>query len=68
MVADEKEVASAFLRENPTFGFPYAVRCDFCRESRTLFRDESDAPFEIDGNGWSCARCNVRASTQEIRF
>ena len=68
LVADEKAVAAGFLRENPSLGNPHVVRCDWCRETRTLFRDESDAPFEITSHGWLCTACNMRSSSQEVRF
>lgn len=68
LVADEKEVASAFLRANPHFGNPHAVRCAWCRKTKTLFRDESEAPFERTTHGWRCTACNERADSQEIKF
>ena len=68
MVADEKEVAAAILRENPQFGNPHVVRCDWCRETRTLFRDENDGPFRLTAHGWLCEACNVRAAHQEVKF
>ena len=64
----EKEMASGILRGNPEFGNPHAVRCDWCHESRTLFRDESDSPFLLTPRGWLCETCDVRAASQEIRF
>jgi hypothetical protein len=68
LIADEKQVASALLRANPTFGNPHVVRCNWCRETRTLFRDEDDAPFKLTAHGWTCTRCDVSASSQEIKF
>ena len=68
LAANEKEQAASILRENPSFGNPHAVRCDWCRESRTLFRDENDGPFELITHGWRCTSCNVTAASQEIRF
>lgn len=68
LVADEKEVAAAILRSNPDFGNPHVVRCDWCHETRTLFRDESDAPFKLTSHGWRCESCNMRAASQEIKF
>jgi hypothetical protein len=68
LVADEKAIATAILRENPTFGNPHVVRCDWCRETRTLFRDESEGPFVLTSHGWRCEPCNVRAASQEVRF
>ena len=64
----EKEVAAAILRANPAFGNPHAVRCGWCRETRTLFRDESDGPFKLTRFGWRCESCDTNASNQEIRF
>ena len=68
MIADEKEVAAGILKANPAVGYPYAVRCDFCRQTRTLFRDENDAPFRLTAYGWLCETCNTNAASQEIRF
>ena len=65
---DEKEIAMGFLRANPALGNPYVVRCDWCRETRTLFRDEDDAPFKRTDHGWLCEPCNARAASQEVRF
>ncbi|MBK5258760.1 MAG: hypothetical protein JJE51_04145 [Thermoanaerobaculia bacterium] len=68
LVAGEKETAAGILRANPTFGNPHVVRCDWCRETRTLFRDENDGPFKLTPHGWRCEPCNSRASSQEIKF
>jgi hypothetical protein len=68
MIADEKEVAAEILRANPEFGNPHVVRCGFCHETRTLFRDESHAPFTRSGYGWLCEVCQIRAASQEVRF
>ncbi|HEV7571699.1 MAG TPA: hypothetical protein VGQ21_09390 [Thermoanaerobaculia bacterium] len=68
LIADEKEVAAGFLKANPTFGNPHVVRCDWCRETRTLFRDENEGPFKLTSHGWLCEPCNVRASSQEVKF
>jgi hypothetical protein len=68
LLGDERAVAAAILRENPAFGNPHVVRCDWCRETRTLFRDESDGPFLLIQHGWLCEPCNVTASSQEIKF
>jgi hypothetical protein len=68
LIADEKEVAAGFLKANPHFGNPHVVRCDWCRETRTLFRDENEAPFKLTTHGWLCEPCNVRASSQEVKF
>ncbi|HWS72899.1 MAG TPA: hypothetical protein VN605_12340 [Thermoanaerobaculia bacterium] len=68
LIADEQAVAAGILRDNPSLGNPHVVRCDWCRETRTLFRDESDGPFLITPHGWRCEPCNMRASSQEVRF
>jgi hypothetical protein len=68
LTAGEKEVAAGFLKANPTFGNPHVVRCDWCRETRTLFRDENESPFKLTTHGWLCEPCNVRASSQEVKF
>jgi len=68
LIADEKDVAAGILRDNPSLGNPHVVRCDWCRETRTLFRDENDGPFLITPHGWRCEPCNMRASSQEVRF
>ncbi|MEA2465726.1 MAG: hypothetical protein QOJ98_3473 [Acidobacteriota bacterium] len=68
LTAGEKEMAVGILRGNPEFGNPHAVRCGWCHESRTLFRDENDGPFELTSRGWLCVTCDVRAASQEIKF
>jgi len=68
LIADEKEVAAAILRANPEFGNPHVVRCDWCHETRTLFRDEDDGPFKVTDHGWRCEPCNARAASQEVKF
>jgi hypothetical protein len=68
LIADEKAVAAGILRANPDLGNPHVVRCPWCRETRTLFRDENEAPFKIAGHGWHCELCDVSASSQEVRF
>jgi hypothetical protein len=68
LIGDEKEIAADILRANPDFGYPHVVRCDWCRETRTLFRDESDGPFKLTAHGWTCETCNVRAASQAVRF
>lgn len=64
----EKDEAVAFLRANPGIGYPHAVRCDWCHEYRTLFRDESNAPFTLTAHGWNCEPCAMPARSQEIRI
>ena len=68
LVDDEKAVAAEILLANPTLGYPHVVQCAWCRESRTLFRDESEAPFERTASGWRCSTCDVAAASQIIKF
>ena len=68
LVGDEKEAAAAILKANPTIGNPHVVRCGWCHETRTLFRDENDGPFKLTTHGWLCETCNMRAASQEVRF
>jgi hypothetical protein len=64
----EKEAAAGMLRANPALGNPHVVRCGWCRETRTLFRDENDGPFRLTRHGWHCETCSTTASSQEVRF
>lgn len=64
----EKDMALGVLRGNPEFGNPHAVRCGWCHESRTLFRDENEAPFRLTARGWFCETCDIGAASQEIQF
>ena len=68
LIDDEKQVAVDILRANPAFGNPHVVRCDWCHETRTLFRDEDGGPFRLTARGWLCEPCDERASSQEIKF
>ncbi len=68
LIAGEKEAAAVILRANPGFGNPHVVRCSWCHETRTLFRDESEAPFKLTAHGWFCETCDVIAASQEVRF
>ncbi|HUP65086.1 MAG TPA: hypothetical protein VM557_07385 [Thermoanaerobaculia bacterium] len=68
LVGDEKGAAASFLRENPACGNPHAVRCMWCRETRTLFRDENEGPFKLTAHGWFCEACGELATNQEIKF
>jgi len=68
LIADERETAAAMLRANPEFGNPHVVRCSWCHETRTLFRDENDGPFERTAHGWRCESCNISAASQEVKF
>jgi hypothetical protein len=64
----EKEAAAGILRANPALGNPHVVRCGWCRETRTLFRDENDGPFRLTARGWHCEPCSTAAASQEVRF
>jgi hypothetical protein len=68
LIAGEKDAAIAILRASPEIGNPYVVRCDWCHETRTLFRDETDSPFKLSPRGWICEPCGMPVSCQEIRF
>lgn len=68
LLANEKETAAAILVANPEFGNPHVVRCGWCGETRTLFRDEDNAPFQHTPQGWLCKTCDVRAASQEVKF
>jgi hypothetical protein len=68
LIPGEKEAAVRILLANPDFGNPHVVRCDWCHETRTLFRDENEAPFARTAHGWLCQTCGVRAASQEVRF
>ncbi|HEV7768503.1 MAG TPA: hypothetical protein VGQ76_26120 [Thermoanaerobaculia bacterium] len=68
LIGDEKSVASAILRANPEMGNPHVVRCNWCRETKTLFRDENEGTFLRTAHGWRCTACDVNASSQEIKF
>lgn len=68
LIADEKEVAAGILLANPDLGNPHVVRCGMCHETRTLFRDENDAPFRLTAHGWLCETCDLSAASQEVKF
>lgn len=68
LLDDERAVAAEILLANPGFGYPHIVQCAWCRESRTMFRDENEAPFERTANGWRCNACDVAAASQVIKF
>jgi len=68
LIPGERETAAGILRANPDLGNPHVVRCDWCRETRTLFRDESDGPFIVTSHGWRCEPCDARAASQEVKF
>lgn len=68
LIGNEKEVAAAILRANPSVGNPHVVRCGWCGTTRTLFRDENETPFKRTDHGWRCESCNVRAASQEVKF
>lgn len=66
--SDEKVIAAEILRAHPGFGNPHVVRCAWCREMRTLFRDEQDGTFVLTNRGWRCLTCDEEAASQEIKF
>ena len=68
LITGEKEAAAGILRANPHFGNPHVVRCDWCHETRTLFRDEDEGPFKLTSHGWRCGNCDVNAHSQEVKF
>ncbi len=68
LVDGEKDAAAAILVANPALGNPHVVRCPWCHETRTLFRDESEEPFKLTSHGWTCEACSVGAASQEVRF
>jgi len=68
LATNEREAASAFLRENPALGNPHMVRCDWCHETTMLFRDEDKGAFTRTPRGWRCTTCNNHAANQEVRF
>ncbi|HEY0372404.1 MAG TPA: hypothetical protein VGD79_10405 [Thermoanaerobaculia bacterium] len=68
LIDGEREIAIGILHGNPEFGNPHAVRCGWCHESRTLFRDENEPPFKLTARGWLCVTCDVSAASQEIQF
>ncbi|HVT42826.1 MAG TPA: hypothetical protein VMT00_00390 [Thermoanaerobaculia bacterium] len=68
LIGDEKEVAAEILRASPDLGNPHVVRCDWCRETRMLFRDENDGPFKLTAHGWRCEPCDANAASQEVKF
>lgn len=68
LIAGEKDAAIAILRASPEIGNPYAVRCDWCHATKTLFRDESESPFKLSPRGWTCEPCEMPAACQEIKF
>ncbi|HVS30949.1 MAG TPA: hypothetical protein VMS98_05790 [Thermoanaerobaculia bacterium] len=68
LIDGERDIAVAILRANPELGNPHVVRCPWCHETRTLFRDENEAPFRLTAHGWLCEACDVRAASQEVRF
>ncbi len=68
LIGTEKEIAADILRAHPELGFPHVVRCNWCRETRILFRDEIDGPFQLTEHGWRCGSCDVSAASQEIKF
>ena len=68
LTAGERETAAEIVRTTPGLGNPHRVRCDWCHETQTLFRDESEVPFKLTDRGWHCEKCDARASSQLIRL
>ncbi|HEX9406460.1 MAG TPA: hypothetical protein VF975_04035 [Thermoanaerobaculia bacterium] len=68
LAANEKEIATALVQANLEFGNPHIVRCDWCHETKMLFRDEDGAPFKRLHRGWRCETCNEPAASQEVKF
>lgn len=68
LIGNEKEIAANILRAHPMLGNPYVVRCNWCHQTRTLFRDENEEPFKLTAHGWLCRPCDVNASSQEIKL
>jgi hypothetical protein len=68
LIGNEKEVAAEILRAHPALGNPHVVRCNWCHQTRTLFRDENEGPFKLTPHGWRCGPCDVNASSQEIKL
>lgn len=68
LIGDEKTAAAAILRENSECGNPHAVRCEWCKQTGMLFRDEDAGVFKRKGRGWQCATCDEPASYQEVKF
>lgn len=68
LTGNEKDVAVGILRAHPALGNPHVVRCNWCRQTRTLFRDENEGPFKLTPHGWLCGPCDVNASSQEIKL
>jgi formylmethanofuran dehydrogenase subunit E len=68
LAVNEKEIASELLRNNPAFGNPHMVRCEWCHETTMLFRDEDRVPFKRTLRGWRCEACGEHAASQEVRF
>ncbi|HEX7137335.1 MAG TPA: hypothetical protein VF219_05800 [Vicinamibacterales bacterium] len=68
LTVGEKEVAAAILLANPDFGNPHVVRCGWCHQTKTLFRDEDGEPFKHVAHGWLCEACDMRATSQEVKF
>jgi hypothetical protein len=68
LIGDERAVAAGMLAANPGVGNPWVVRCPWCHETRTLFSDETNKPFERVARGWRCETCDLQAASQEARM
>ena len=67
LIDNEKARGAALLRENDC-GNPHAVRCEWCKATGMLFRDEDGGEFKRAGRGWQCAKCDEPAASQEVKF
>lgn len=67
LVDNEKALGAALLREHNS-GNPHAVRCEWCKATNMLFRDEDGGEFKRAGRGWRCAKCDEPAASQEVKF
>ncbi len=68
LIDDEKALGAALLRENAECGNPHAVRCQWCKQTDMLFRDEDGGTFKRARRGWYCSKCDEPAASQEVKF
>lgn len=68
LIDNEKALGAALLRENAACGNPHAVRCEWCKATGMLFRDEDGGEFKRARRGWHCAKCDEPAASQEVKF
>jgi hypothetical protein len=67
LIDDEKARGAALLKESQC-GNPHAVRCEWCKATDMLFRDEDGGTFKRARRGWHCATCDEPAASQEVKF